>query len=245
MLDRGWFIPYLQPKVDLKTGQIVGAEALVRLHHAQYGILPPARFIVKLEQTKLIHHLDFYMLEQVCGILKDWRERGIKAGPVSFNLSRVTILQSDWAQKMKKIAERYPLDAHRIEVEITEGASELEGVTLSDVAREIHRLGFGLALDDFGAHYSNLAMLFGMDFDVLKLDKSLIADLVQNQSNQTVVKYVLRMCKELGIKTLAEGVEQFSQRQLLTDLGCDYAQGYLFGKPMMQAYFEKVFLKTK
>ena len=195
-----------------------------------------------MERARLIRYLDIYMLEQVCKILQDWRERGFQALPISLNLSRITILESDWAEAMQKVAQRYPLDAGRVEVEITESASELESVTLGDIAREIHKLGFSLALDDFGAHYTNLSMLFGMNFDVLKLDKSLIADLVQNQSNQTVVKYVLQMCKEMGIQTLAEGVETPLQRRLLTQLGCDDAQGYLFGKPMMQNSFEKVFL---
>lgn len=241
-IDAGCFEMYLQPKADIRTGKISGAEALVRLHHPQHGLLQPIDFVPTLEKEKLIQYIDLFIYEEVCRTLSRWREQGASLFPISLNFSRITMLESNLLPTLEEIYSRYDVPRELIEIEITETIGEMERETIAEIGSNIRKLGFGISLDDFGAKYTSMSMLTIMKFDMLKLDRSLVYNLAQNADSRTVVKYIIEMCREMGAKSIAEGVETEEQLALLRGLDCDMAQGYLFSKPVPCSEFEKKYL---
>ncbi len=229
---------YLQPKNDMNTGELIGAEALVRYMHPQMGMIPPSKFIPALERERTIRYIDFFMYEEVCKIMEQWHKKGRNLLPVSLNFSRATILERDFMEQLLSIYEKYEIPYNCIEIEITESMGELEKETLSEISTQMREKGFRVSLDDFGSQYTNMAILTIMDFDTLKLDRSLVSRLEKSQENRIVVQHVIEMCKEMGVHCLAEGVENEFQKNLLREMGCDFAQGYLFNKPLPVSSFE-------
>lgn len=244
-IEQGVFRLFLQPKADVTTGRIVGAEALVRGYRPESGLIAPDKFVPMLEKEGLIRYIDLFMFEEVCRSLQSWQAQGLALIPVSVNFSRVTLLEEQLVQEMEAIRRAYGVDARYIEIEMTESLGELERDTLAHIGRQIRLQGYGLALDDFGARYSSMAILSVMTFDVLKLDKTLVNDLISNQATRIIVRNFLTTCHELGIHSVAEGVEEDEQLQILGELGCDEAQGYYFNKPLPKAEFEKLYLHEK
>lgn len=239
LIDNRSFEMYLQPKADIQTGEIVGAEALVRLNHKEYGLVVPNKFIPLFEKEKVIQYVDFFIFEEVCRTLKKWISMGRKLIPISLNFSRITMLEKELAQMLISIYEKYNIPKEFIEIEITETIGEMEKETIAKIGEDIKKLGFSISLDDFGAKYTNMSMLTVMKFNVLKLDRSLVNNLVYNQNNQIVVRHVIEMCHEMNVISVAEGVETKEQLSLLKELSCDIAQGYLFNKPIPLHEFEE------
>ena len=231
----------LQPKVALKTGAVAGAEALIRYHDKSKGVIPPVQFIGILEQENLISYIDLFVLEEVCRLLKQWEERGYQKIPVSFNFSRMTLLTSDIVDSVESIVKKYGVDRERLEIEVTESIGELGRDTVYKALEQFKRLGYRVALDDFGTKYSNLAILSDIDFDVLKLDKSLVDKIRTDQVSRQVVSHVISMCDDLGIQTVAEGVEEKEQEMILKQACCAIGQGYRYGRPMEAGEFEREF----
>lgn len=237
-LNEGMFEMYLQPKISLTTGQVVGAEALVRLNHPDLGLIPPGKFIPLLEEEKIIKYVDFFVFEEVCRTIAHWKEQGRRLIKISLNFSRITILEENLAEKIKEIQNRYDVADQWLEIEITETVGDVEREKIVEISEELKQYGYQISLDDFGARYSNLSLLTMMDFDMIKLDKSLIDRLVENRKSQIVVKRMIDTCKDMGIKSIAEGVETLEQAELLKKHKCDYAQGYYYGKPVRLFEFE-------
>ncbi|WP_206459592.1 putative bifunctional diguanylate cyclase/phosphodiesterase [Anaerovorax sp. IOR16] len=229
---------YLQPKNDMITGELIGAEALVRYIHPQNGVIPPSKFIPTLERERTIRYIDFFMYEEVCKMMEQWHKQGRKLLPVSLNFSRATILERDFMEQLLLIYGKYDIPYNCIEIEITESMGELEKETLAEISAQMKSEGFAVSLDDFGSEYTNMAILTIMDFDTLKLDRSLVSRLEKSEENRIVVQHVIEMCKEMGVRCLAEGVENENQKKLLREMGCDFAQGYLFNKPLPVSSFE-------
>ena len=244
-IEDGWFQIYLQPQVELETGKTVGAEALVRLCHPEQGVIPPARFIPLLEREKLIRFIDFHVFEEVCKLLARWKAEGREKCVISVNFSRLTLLESDLTESLGVLLRQYGVPSSWIEIEITETVGEMERETIAQISRRIKREGFQISLDDFGSKYTSISMLTVMKFDVLKLDRSLVSDLVSNPDNQTVVQCVIDMCRRMKIRIIAEGVETWQQHTLLKQLGCDDAQGYLYSYPVCVKAFEQRMRGTK
>lgn len=236
------FQVYLQPKIGVQTGEIAGAEALVRRMHPRYGLLAPAKFVPMLERERIISYVDFFVFEKVCQTLERWRQKGVRLFPISLNFSRATILETDLMEQMEDIYKRYDIPAEMVEIEITESIGEMERETIADISKKIKTRGFSISLDDFGSKYTSMSMLSIMKFHVLKLDKSLVNNLVENAESRMVVRHVVDMCKDMRIKSVAEGVETAAQLEILRSIGCDYAQGYLFGKPIPLPEFERIYL---
>lgn len=242
-LKAGEFQVYLQPKANINNGEVNGAEALVRHIHPTYGVIYPTRFIGTLEKEGLVHFVDFYVMEQVFKILADWQRRGLELMPISVNFSRSTMLEPHLIQRLEELADRYcQVPRSLVEIEITESLGEMEHATIAAIGRRIMEAGFALCLDDFGSKYTSLSVLSAMDFRVLKLDKSLINDLVTNPRSRAVVRNALGICEDLNVVSLAEGVETQEQLDVLRELGCSYAQGYLFNKPIPLPLFEKKYI---
>ena len=242
LLADGCFRIYLQPKAETASGRIVGAEALCRLQHPQHGFVLPGKFIPALERRGYIRYVDMYIFEQVCKQLRAWLDAGLRPLPVSLNFSRSTLLADDLLQMMFEITERYRTPRYLLEVEITESIGQVGRETLVNIGRQVMTAGYRLALDDFGAQYSNLSVLSVLQPDVIKLDKSLIRDIAGNEATRVIIRNFIQTCRALEIGIVAEGVETKEQFDLLRELGCEQAQGYYFNKPIPVADFEKRYL---
>lgn len=243
VLREHYFHMYLQPKYDAKEETIIACEALARLIHPDFGFIAPNRFIPVLEKEQLIRYLDFYMLEEACKTLESWRKRGMRILPISINFSRTTLLEKDLLEVLQNMRMNFPEVISYIVIEITESVGNMERHVIGAIGQKIKDMGFTLSLDDFGADYANMAILSTLEFDELKLDRSMIENLVHNKPNQIVVNGVLDMCRRLHVKIVAEGVETIEQLQLLQEMGCDTIQGFYFSPPVPLDDFEKMLLE--
>lgn len=242
-IQKGCYHMFLQPKAQIGTGKITGAEALVRYRNPGGAIIGPDKFVPGLEREGLIRYIDLFIFEEVCRALRDWEDRGLPLITVSLNFSRATLLEEKLIETMEKIRRRYQVEASLLEIEITESSGVLEQDVLARIGSQIRQQGYRLSLDDFGAKFSNIATLSVMELNVLKLDKSLVNDLISNEEMTVIVRNFLITCRELGIESVAEGVETVEQLQILQELECDYAQGYLFNKPIPRQDFERLYLE--
>lgn len=233
------FTIFLQPKINALDSSLCGAEALVRYADEKRGVVSPGKFIPYLETAGLIHYIDFFVFEQVCKTLKKWERSGSVLVPVSLNFSRATLLEENLIQRMEEIILRYGADRRYIQIEITESLGVVERDTIAQIGNQIIQAGYGMALDDFGTKYSNLSFLSLLHFDELKLDKSLVNNLLVNEKARIIVKNILALCRELDIEVVAEGVENKEQLEILTQLQCYYIQGYYFNKPLPCEEFER------
>ena len=239
---KGHFHIYLQPKAEIASGRIRGAEALIRYRDDQHGVVGPDKFIPQLERSGLIRHIDLFVLEEVCRTLRRWREQGVEPIPISLNLSRYTLMEKGILARINGITSRYQVDRRLLKLEITESIGDVERRILEEISREIVGDGYCLSLDDFGAQYSNLSILSSLQLSELKIDKSIINDLYSNQNTRILVEHLIHICRQLGIDSVAEGVEEREQLQILEDIGCTYAQGYLYNKPIPVPDFERKYL---
>lgn len=237
------FIVYLQPKVSLETRSIIGAEALVRKKDLGGKMIPPDKFIPIYETEGIIRHVDFFVLRTVCKMLKDWMEEGIKI-PISVNLSRITLMEYDIVNSVKKVCDEYKTPYDMIELEVTESTSKVDAALFLQRMNKFKEEGFYLSLDDFGTQYSNLSILSTFDFDEIKLDKSLIEHLDKNSRGNIIVEHTIDMCHSFDkTKSLAEGIETLEQENMLKEFHCDLGQGYLFSKPVSIEEFKRLYQK--
>ena len=227
----------------MQTGEIAGAEAIVRYHHKDLGIMDPGRYINLLEETRLSHYLDLYIFEQVCQILHKWETEGIQMVPISVNFAGETLRQENIADQMSTLIEKYQVLCEYLEVEVSESYTDTNQEMLAASCSKIRKANVRVVLDHFGAKNSSFSILSIMDFDGLKLDESLITNLVGNRRSRVVAKAVIDICHQLGCSVLAESVETQDQLNVLQELGCDYAQGTLFNKPIKVETFEVRYLK--
>lgn len=240
------FKVYLQPKVDLKTGEISGAEALVRWDHPELGLLNPSKFIPIFEKNGFIINLDKYVFEEVCYNMRRWINLGYDVVPVSVNVSRIHFLNSNFVSDYNSIKEKYGITENLVEIEITESvvfSNENESEVFT-VMRKFRDDGFEISMDDFGSGYSCLGLLKEMPIDTLKLDKMFLNN-IEEYSSQIIVSNIVNMAKSLNLNVVSEGVETDNQLDFLRDIGCDMAQGFVFAKPEPIEAYEKLINKGK
>ena len=242
-LKQGNFIVCLVPKIDTQAETVAGAEAVVRYHHKDLGIVDPGRYINLLEETKLSHYLDLYVFEEVCRTLHRWEVEDIPLIPVSVNFAGATLRQESIADKMLRLIEKYHVRCEYLEVEVSESGSDMNQEMLSETSSKIRKGNVRVILDHFGAKDSSFSILSLMEFDGLKLDKSLITNIVGNTRSRIVAQAVIDICRQLGASVQASGVETQDQLNVLKELGCDYVQGSLFNKPITIETFEVRYLK--
>ncbi len=242
-LEQRNFIVCLVPKVDVSTESVAGAEAVVRYHHKDLGIVNPGKYINLLEETKLSHYLDLYVFEEVCKTLHKWELEGIPLIPVSVNFAGATLRQESIADKMLHLIEKYHVRCEYLEVEVSESSNDMNQEMLAETSSKIRKGNVRVILDHFGAKDSSFSILSLMEFDGLKLDKSLITNIVGNARSRIVAQAVIDICRQLGASVQAAGVETQDQLNVLKELGCDYAQGTLFNKPITIETFEVRYLK--
>ncbi len=240
------FTFYIQPQCDMRTGKIVGAEALVRWKHKEKGMVSPGMFIPVLEKNGYIVALDRYTWEEVCKWQKSLIDRGIRPVPVSVNVSRMDIYFMDVADVFCKLIKKYKLTPELIEIEITESAY-VEGFSnIMDTVKRLQQEGFKILMDDFGSGYSSLNMLKDVNIDILKIDMKFLD--IGNESVEKgigILESVIDLARMLGIPMISEGVEELKQKEALLDMGCVYAQGYYFYRPMPIIDFEKYLQKKE
>lgn len=238
------FVVYYQPKFDLSTECVVGAEALVRWKHPKYGFLSPGEFIPIFEKNGFISELDYYVWECVCQKIVSWIETGHVLMPISVNVSRVDLYNPKLPQLLFDLVNKYKIPIQYLHLEITESAYTDNAKQMIDIVNEIRKLGFVIEMDDFGTGYSSLNMLSDLPIEILKLDMSFLQNNVGRSSGRSVIQFVINLAKWLGLFIVAEGVETQEQAIFLRNMGCDYAQGYYYSKPVEDSDFEKLLLET-
>ena len=229
------FEVWYQPKFNSHTGKIVGSEALIRWRADDGSLISPGRFIPLFEKNGNIIRLDEYVFREVCRQQKEWQKEGIQILPVSVNISRFSLYYSNVVEKYERIINYYDVDHKYVQIEITESAI-IENTVIVELIQKFHDAGFDILLDDFGSGYSSLASLNQMPFDTIKLDKSLV-DYVGNENVEKLLKFIVQLVQSLGMKITAEGVEYKEQLDFLENLNCDDIQGFYFSKPLMLADF--------
>lgn len=242
-IEKGRFIVCLVPKIDVETGNVAGAEAVVRYHHKDLGIMEPGRYINLLEETRLSHYLDLYVFEEVCKTLHRWELDNLPMIPVSVNFAGTTLRQDNLIKEMEKLIDRYRVRCEYLEVEVSESYADMNQEMLAETSSKIRKANVRVILDHFGSKNSSFSILSLMEFDGLKLDKSLISNLVGNRRSRLVAKAVIDICRQLGAVVMASGVETQDQVNVLEELGCDYAQGSFFNKAITIETFEVRYLK--
>ncbi len=231
------FVVYFQPKVSIRDLKIAGAEALVRWN-CDGKILPPVEFIPFCERTGLVIDIDFYVLEATCKKMREWIDAGFEMVRISVNFSKYHFNQKGVAERIYKVIKAYQIPAEYIEVEFTETAYLDKEELLEYTVDKLKSYGIKSSIDDFGSGYSSLNLLQNMDFEVVKLDRSLLGKGVENEKAKKVISSIIHMAKELDMEVLAEGVETKEELQLLRELKCDIVQGFLFDKPLPMDEFE-------
>lgn len=234
------FVVYYQPMIDLNSSKIIGAEALSRW--IQNGVVvPPMEYIPVLERDGSIEELDFYMINNVCLQIKDWIARGIEPVGISVNLSRANILNKKLADRIIKVLSGHKVDSKYLEIEITELSGYEDFESLSEFINTMKDFGVKTSLDDFGTGYSSLTLLKGLNVDSIKLDKSFLEKIAEDEEekDKSIVKNIISMVNELNMKVVAEGVENEIQVQFLKEANCHEAQGFMFDKPLPKDEFEK------
>jgi len=222
---------HYQPKIDLDTNRVSGVEALVRWQHPQLGLLPPDRFIPLAEQTGLIRALTEYVLREALRQYQVWAQTG-RDLPVAVNVSAVNIQDQDFPDQVAKLLEEFGTPPSRLELEVTETAIMTEPARAAACIMKLNALGVSVAIDDFGTGYSSMAHLKDMLIGKIKIDRSFVRDMAVSHNDAVIVRSTVDLGHNLGLKVIAEGVEDQTVWQKLKELGCDSAQGYHMGRPM-------------
>ncbi|MEG0049273.1 MAG: EAL domain-containing protein [Clostridia bacterium] len=239
-LESSEFQVYLQPKYCTQTEQVGGAEALARWISPSDGLIFPDEFIPLFEKNGFVIQLDFYVFREVCKAIRKWLDNGIEPVKVSVNCSRLHLKNMDFLKTYCTIADQFEVAHRYLEIELTENTVFDDVAGLSAIIKEIHAAGFGCSMDDFGSGYSSLNLIRDIPVDTLKLDKVFFLSKGDLQRSESVIGSIITMSKHLSMTTVAEGVEERSQVDMLQRLGCDYIQGYFFAKPMPISEFEQL-----
>lgn len=236
-LENKEFFMCLQPKIDIKSGKISGAESLVRWKNSEKGIIYPSDFIPLFEKSGFICKLDLYILEETCKLISKWIKEGKEVLRISVNVSRQHLNDKLFLEKYKLICNKYNVPTYLIDLELTESIF-LENPEAVDIIDDIHSNGFKCSIDDFGFGYSSLGILKDFKVDIIKLDRSFFVSKNNIDRGKVVIKSIIELSKRLGMKVTAEGIEELEQVEFLKNVGCDYIQGYVFSKPLLISDFE-------
>lgn len=228
------FMMYLQPKYSIARNEIIGAEALIRWRHPKRGMIYPNQFIPVIEENGFIIKVDYYIWAEACRFIKKCLAEGIAPCPVSVNVSRIHLRDNECIQVLSDMIKNYDIPKSLLELEITETADDRQ---VSAKALQLKEEGFTLLMDDFGSGYSSLNILLETPFDVIKLDKRFIENMMVSTKGKLILEQVVSMADKLDLGLLAEGVETKEQVDLLQGIGCDQVQGYYYAKPMPEEEF--------
>jgi len=230
-LDREEFELHYQPKINLKSGQIAGMEALIRWDSPELGMVMPNQFIPIAEETRLIIQMGHWVLLTACRQAKKWQEAGLPQVSISVNLSVVQFTHPNLVSEISGVLKQTKIPPHQLELEVTESVLMQDTTLAVSILNKLSELGIKISIDDFGTGFSSLNYLKNLPVDYLKIDQTFIKDF-NLQTNSAITKAIVTLAQSLNMKTIAEGVETEEQRKFLMELNCDEAQGYLFSKPL-------------
>lgn len=236
-LQNGEFKVVYQPKFDMRTREVVGAEALVRWVKPDGKMISPGEFIPCFENSSQIIQLDEYVFKTVCEQMADMKKKNLPVKCISVNLSRVHVKSQRIAERLDKIARQYAITPSDIAVEVTESAISENAENVCGLVNELHRIGFRVDMDDYGTGISSLLSLANADFDVIKLDRSFVNS-IGNSKMEDVIKSTIELAKHLNLGVIAEGIETKEQEDFLIKNSCYYAQGYYYSKPVNKEMYE-------
>ncbi|SFB88068.1 bifunctional diguanylate cyclase/phosphodiesterase [Massilia yuzhufengensis] len=244
-LERNEFVLHYQPQVDLKTGQIVGMEALIRWQHPELGMVPPVRFIGIAEETGLIVQIGAWVMRTACAQNKAWQDAGLGKLRVAVNLSARQFGAPDLIAGLESVLADTMLDPDCLEIELTESLFMNDITPAVDLLHRMKSLGVNLSIDDFGTGYSSLSYLSRFPIDVLKIDRSFVADITVDANDAAIVTSIIALAHNLKLAVIAEGVETLEQLDYLRSHGCDEMQGYFFSKALPAAEFEQLLVQGR
>ena len=238
-LENGELVLYIQPKVNMSTGRIIGGEALVRWLHPEKGLVPPGEFIPVLEKNGFIINVDEYIWEKVFAYLGKLKEEGRELVPISINVSRLHAYDTQLAENLIRLREKYDIPAEYVPLELTESAFLEDEKGMYQRMENLRSQGFLVSMDDFGTGYSTMNMLKNQTLDEIKIDREFIRDLEKDKS-QIIIRNTIAMLQQLAVHIVIEGVETEEQKNFLLGCGCTDAQGFLFHRPMPVEEFDKL-----
>ncbi|MCY6483339.1 EAL domain-containing protein [Clostridium aestuarii] len=239
-LKKREFIIHYQPKINIRTGQVTGLEALIRWQHPKLGLIYPNDFILIAEETGLIKEIDEHILELACLQIKKWISDGLKPINIAVNISAKMFNNSEFIDKLESILTSTGIDTSYISIEITETAAMEDIERAYDILAKLKKKKIQIALDDFGKGYSSLSYLKTFPIDVLKIDKLFVDGIAKDKRDESLIKAAITMAKALEIKVISEGVETNEQLRFLNEIECDEYQGYLFSKPVVVEEIEAI-----
>jgi EAL domain-containing protein (putative c-di-GMP-specific phosphodiesterase class I) len=231
-LARNEFVLHYQPQIDLRTQQVIGAEALIRWQHPELGLLAPGRFIGIAEDTGLIVPIGEWVIRMACHQAAAWQRAGLPPLVVAVNLSAVQFMRGDLVGTVASALATSALPSRCLELELTESILIQDAENILGTVQRLNAIGVQMSIDDFGTGYSSLSYLKRFAVDKLKVDQSFVRDLCSDPDDAAIVRAIIQLARSLGLKTIAEGVETAEILALLQELGCDEAQGYYFAKPL-------------
>lgn len=246
-LFRGEIQVFLQPKVDLKTGKIAGAEALVRWIKEDGDMIYPDQFIPIFEQNGFDVQLDLYVCDRIGKKIREWCDRGISPISISVNQSKRLFNRPDYIEQLSEILERYQIPSSSIILEMTEGTEIRDVEAINQVIEKLHEKGFRVSMDDFGSGYSSLNVLGSVMLDELKFDRMFLLGLRRenNLRQKAIMRSIVSFAKEMNMTVVVEGVETPEHEEFIKNLGCEYGQGYYYSKPIPINEFEEKYLVSK
>ncbi len=243
-MQKQQFVLYYQPRVDGRTGRIVGAEALIRWEHEEWGLISPQDFIPIAEENGLITPLGEWVLRNACSKLKEWVDRGLLL-KLSVNFSIYQFLNSDVVETVKRIVHETQVDISFLEIEITETSLLPNGLVVYNAVRDLRAMGVQVLFDDFGTGYSSLSWLHQLELDGLKIDRSFIQKISENSTTLEIVRSIIKLAHDLDLSVIAEGVESPREWELLREEQCDEIQGYLFSRPLPAVQFDQLLFNER
>lgn len=242
-VEKDEFVVYYQPFVNLKEEKLVGMEALIRLKKENGELIPPSVFISKLERMHLIEKVGMIILDKVCRQLRIWMDMGYEIVPISVNLSAVQFKNPNLAVQIKAVLKKYEIPAEYIVIEVTETAVMEDVGVAHMLIDELKSYGFTISIDDFGTGYASIGYLKKFMFDHLKIDISFIREIAANNEDRAIVEAIISIAKALHLKTIAEGIENKQQLNIMNDLGCEMGQGFLWDRPIEAAVIEDKYFR--
>ena len=243
-LENGELVLYIQPKVNMSTGRIIGGEALVRWLHPEKGLVPPGEFIPVLEKNGFIINVDEYIWEKVFAYLGKLKEKGRELVPISINVSRLHAYDTQLAENLIRLREKYDIPAEYVPLELTESAFLEDEKGMYQRMENLRSQGFLVSMDDFGTGYSTMNMLKNQTLDEIKIDREFIRDLEKDKS-QIIIRNTIAMLQQLGAHIVIEGVETEEQKEFLLGCNCTDVQGFLFYRPMPVEEFDRLLLQQE
>jgi EAL domain-containing protein (putative c-di-GMP-specific phosphodiesterase class I) len=236
-IPNGEFVLYFQPKIDLRSNKVTGAEALIRWQHPQRGLIIPDQFIHLAERSGLIVELGEWVIREACRACRQWHDLGFTQLSVGINVSSIQFKRGNIKQVIVDSLDSEQLSPKHLEIELTESTLMDLSTSLKDSMDEIRNVGIDFSIDDFGTGYSNLGYLKQFDVQTLKIDRSFIADILTDVHDEAIVNAIIQISSSLDITTVAEGIEDQETASRLSQLHCDIGQGYFWSRPLPQDEF--------